>query len=872
MTRRSIIFCVTLAAGIIIPCNLLAGDIPKVRDDRLQLSLIAEDPLLRTPIGLAIDDRDRIFVLESHTHQRPRDYIGPESDRVLCFADKDDDGNYESVVVFASEIQMGMNLAFSPDGVLHVVSAKHVWALPDEDHDGVCDGNRLVLKMTAGSNYAHNCLLGIAFDRDGRLYLSRGNVGATAWEIVGSDGSRVEGYGDGGNIIRSQPDGTQVAEFASGFWNPIQMKFDRAGRLWCVDNDPDARGPNRLIDVVQGGDYGHRHMYGGSGNHPFQGWDGDLPGTLSYAGGTGEAPCDLLDTYRTSLPKDYLDSLLVTVWNENTIERHRLSPDGLSMKSESSVLVSGGHDFRPVAIDANSKGEIFFTDWVLVNYPNHSRGRLWRLSTNPKNDRIKPADGFARTAPNPIHEQRREFEQLNGSAWRTDVRASLVSNAPVQRHLAVLELANSQHQDWIVRLSQDDEPQVRLAALLACLRCTDASVQWKQSLIAELLGDSDPEVRRAALIAVGVNQWSQLRPKIDQSIRFDDVTARLFETYLACVECLAPQSVADYQSRKHSSAKDAVAKLNPSFLRAIFADEELSPHLRALALARMDTPLDKQSQSMIQQWADSKDSLLQLAAINRWMTDGVESETLLAIAQDPSRVEPIRCEAILALQRSKSAPTEQLFKLVSDPSPNVATQAARSLKVFSTDARVKSFAQKMLGRLPPSPKREALAMIAGNENPARPQSLEAWQIALSSGGEPDAGRRVFHSQSASCSECHRVSGHQSALGPNLGQIARSIERRQLVHSILRPSDQFAPQYQAWNVLTSDGEVFRGIQIDHKANGAIELILADGMKRRFEGDEIEDYKASSTSLMPDGLEKNLTVTEMKDLVAYLLSLQ
>jgi hypothetical protein len=77
-----------------------------------------------------------------------------------------------------------------------------------------------------------------------------------------------------------------------------------------VDNDPDARRPNRLVHVVPGGDYGYKSIYVGGGNHSYQSWDGELPGTLPIASGTGEAPSGLIDCRRARLPADYADDLL----------------------------------------------------------------------------------------------------------------------------------------------------------------------------------------------------------------------------------------------------------------------------------------------------------------------------------------------------------------------------------------------------------------------------------------------------------------------------------------------------------------------------------------------------------------------------------
>ena len=68
---------------IALPFSLIASNAPKAPDQRIDIELIAEAPDIVTPTGLGVDAKGRIIVIESHTHFRPKDYKGPESDRVL---------------------------------------------------------------------------------------------------------------------------------------------------------------------------------------------------------------------------------------------------------------------------------------------------------------------------------------------------------------------------------------------------------------------------------------------------------------------------------------------------------------------------------------------------------------------------------------------------------------------------------------------------------------------------------------------------------------------------------------------------------------------------------------------------------------------
>ena len=807
---------VTSALVALIPFSVSA-ETPKLHDDRVEITLFSEDPEIVTPIGMAIDAKDRIFVLESHTHHPPKDYQGPTEDRIKVFVDENNDGQPDKISVFAEGINQGMNLAFSPNGLLYAVCAREVLAFPDKDDDGTCDGIEKILTLDTKQRYAHNSLLGITFDREGWLYIARGNTGSDAWAVKGKDGTEISGYGDGGNVFRCRPDGSQVEEVATGFWNPFNLKFDMEGRLLLVDNDPDARGPNRLVHVVRDGDYGYKSVYGGGGNHPFQGWDGSMPGTLPYIAGTGEAPCDLIDCKRLAFPKDYHGSVLATIWNENTVERFDLKPgEGTLTLKEKSLFLSGDKDFRPVALEADSRGNLFLTDWVLVDYPNHGRGRIWRITSKTK--AVASPKGY--------------FDYLNTDGTTAETL-----------------------------IAQRVSP--KLAQLLADQQ------DGKIDRLPHYLADSSPEVKRSALIWAGTHLDPDKRPLLDSALD-GTVNVPMFEAYLAAVENLSGTFAADFKSRKTSQAQKLERQLDPYVLVRIAEDENFSDQVRALALQKLPIEEADKQREWIEPLALSGKEELQLAAIRK-LGELAASKPLLAIAADTKAPTPARCEALLALSTLAGRSLQSLTGLLSDKAIDVAIEASRALRWHVSDPAIR---QAFEERLPTAKGElaEQLAFALKGAAADRPSTVDTWKETLSKGGDPVRGRRVFFTTQYMCARCHSIDGSIALLGPSLAGIAQSVGREQIIHSILHPSDQFPPQYQAWIVHTKDGASHMGLQLDHKAGGAIELLGLDAKTMRFEANDISNYEATPHSLMPQGLEHLMPVGDFRNLVAFLSSLK
>lgn len=365
---------------------------PKVLDARLKLELFASEPQIVTPTGIAVDDRGRVLCIESHTHFRPKDYAGPATDRIRMFEDTNGDGRADRVTTYFEGTTYTMNLAVYHDGSIYVATRRDVFRLRDKDNDGRADERTPIVRLETKGDYPHNGLSGFAFNFAGNVYFGFGENLGEPYKLIGSDGATLTGGGEGGNIYRCGPNGEKLHRIATGFWNPFHLATDSFGRLFAVDNDPDSRPPCRLLHIVEGGDYGFRFRLGRDGLHPFQSWNGEVPGTLPMVNGTGEAPSGIIAYESDGLPDDYFGDLLLTSWGDHRIERHRLVPRGASYGSKVEIIAKGNEDFRPVGIALAPDGSLYISDWVKRDYNLHNHGRIWRLRSNVMHASTRPRD------------------------------------------------------------------------------------------------------------------------------------------------------------------------------------------------------------------------------------------------------------------------------------------------------------------------------------------------------------------------------------------------------------------------------------------------------------------------------------------------
>jgi putative membrane-bound dehydrogenase-like protein len=146
------------------------------------------------------------------------------------------------------------------------------------------------------------------------------------------------------------------------------------------------------------------------------------------------------------------------------------------------------------------------------------------------------------------------------------------------------------------------------------------------------------------------------------------------------------------------------------------------------------------------------------------------------------------------------------------------------------------------------------------------REIEKWLSDLPA-GDPSHGFHVFRSTRGACSACHTVGYVGGSIGPVLSHIGKSRTKRDLLEAILFPSARLEQGYRSTKIRTSDGGILIGLVVDESPE-SLELQVAADRKVAIPKGEIDAREASVTSIMPAGLEKQLSKQELADLLAFL----
>jgi putative heme-binding domain-containing protein len=134
-------------------------------------------------------------------------------------------------------------------------------------------------------------------------------------------------------------------------------------------------------------------------------------------------------------------------------------------------------------------------------------------------------------------------------------------------------------------------------------------------------------------------------------------------------------------------------------------------------------------------------------------------------------------------------------------------------------------------------------------------------------GDIRRGQRVFNNPKAACATCHAIGYLGGKVGPDLTRIGSIRTERDLLEAIVFPSSSFVRGYEPVLAVMKNGKTHNGI-LKKDAPEEVVLVLGADQEVRLARDDIEEMQPSRTSVMPSGLDQQLSRQDLADLVAFL----
>ncbi len=181
----------------------------------------------------------------------------------------------------------------------------------------------------------------------------------------------------------------------------------------------------------------------------------------------------------------------------------------------------------------------------------------------------------------------------------------------------------------------------------------------------------------------------------------------------------------------------------------------------------------------------------------------------------------------------------------------------------NTPAALPSWAWQTLRAFPTESIRNAASRIAPMAEVQWESIAPDYRKAWAQVGNAQNGEVHFRKL---CQSCHRVGDIGLAIGPSLDSY-RVRPNEAIGLAIAEPSREMDPKYEQQQIATHDGEVHVGI-LQASSSERITLLTAQNQVVSVSRSDIETWKSSGKSLMPDGLLKEIDPIAMADLIAFL----
>jgi putative membrane-bound dehydrogenase-like protein len=851
------------------------------------VELVAAEPLVLDPVSFEWGADGRLWVVEMLDYP-----MGTSGGQVRVLEDVDGDGRYDKSTVFLAGLSFPTGVMPWRKGVL-ISAAPRILYAEDTDGDGRADIRKELFSGFHEGNQQHR-VNGFQYGLDNWVYGANGGSGGT----IVPPGVSIQG-----RDFRFDPD-TRAFEPAAGVTEFGRNRDDWGN--WFGNNHPlwgwhywlpehylgrnprlAVRGNKRMIMESD-----HAYRISRLMARP------QVARPLNYS----TAPACVMP-YRDDLfGPGFATSVFIGEVDKNIVHREVLEPDGVSFRGRRAAdekdrefLASEDNWFRPTMTKTGPDGALYIADMyrLIIEHQEYYPKDTWDLMDFKAGDdrgriyRVYPAGATLRRPPRLASTADRVAAMDSPNGWQRDVAQRLLvhdqdpaaveplralarggANARVRvQALCALDGLKGLTMELLAAGLKDDSPRVREHAVRLCepfLRRGEAP-----DGLLPLVDDPDPRVRFQLAFTLG--EWKDARAG----------------KALAALAAKAddPMRVAVLSSATpHVGALLGVPSLAPSLIG--LADEKtIRATLAALtdiaalagcvdALERLDLKVDpailaRLSKIALDASTPDADRRAAVAALD------LESASSLL---DPRSPEPLQSAALTRLGKlSGPRVADVVLARWKALGPALRLRALDLLltRVEWTGAllgAIESGAilpgaldaprQQQLRTHATTAIRERACKLLDAVNADRDKVVRDYLAAIRLKGDAAKGREVYLKN---CASCHRLKEIGHVVGPDLAQLSTKPPA-DLVVAVLDPNRAIAGGYTGYLVQTKDDRDLTGVIASETANG-VTLRMANGVEEIIPRDRIRELRATTLSLMPEGLEKTMSVQDLADLLSF-----
>lgn len=307
----------------------------------------------------------------------------------------------------------------------------------------------------------------------------------------------------------------------------------------------------------------------------------------------------------------------------------------------------------------------------------------------------------------------------------------------------------------------------------------------------------------------------------------------------------------------------------------VIVDDRLAKLRREALLAAVNPKVDKEQR--LDGFAVLASTTGAKAGATSSAADGDDDQILNVVRNDPDG--EIRSKA-LAYVASRQTPqtTKTLLSLLPKQSPAMRGQIFDALlsrkeriaalfdAVERGELKPKEMDQTRIARLSkladPELRARGEKLFASAMPADRTKALEAYRPVLTMKADALRGKEVFKKN---CAVCHKVGDVGVDVGPSIADL-RTKTPEQVLTDVLQPNKAIDNNFVSYTVTTEDGLQYVGI-LAAETPGSVTLKLPDGKQQSILKTAIDTLESNGVSLMPEGLERNIPLQEMADVIFF-----